>query len=680
MAENNSIGKRIAKLRKDNKWTQSALAAKLNVEDKTVSKWENDGGTPNFDIIPKIAEVFEVPIDYLFTGKGVDGERISELELCVKNDNAKTALLLKKERDEMGKTVVDYAIEYRNKNILCELIKSDLSVLPFDGVQGYTDIVLKLLPCDVELVFAEKVRSVYGGRYSYSSYPRQLKEVDGNKITEFSYPAIVKYLIDNYEDLSDGQKNYYFGKDGWYFAYPYFMVRAFGKNKKLFNEFLQTYVGEMSHYAPQCVITPLLKTIAAAYGKNEKAYSSLLEIFEKKLGKWKIDDEFMEFIKSIYLSGDKKAGDRLNKAVGSPYTSQQTREFLIEGDNSKSEREKLLEKCVYNGYLWIDKAMKEDIRLLEELLKKYPVCIAEKLLDFVSKGDFKAVFEYAVDENIPTLAKAVMSYVNLVAVKEDLKDNDVDEKNFTDMQDRYFAIQFDLNDKIIGIVSEIINCSFKCNSDEILKSLLEDNEKNLCEIAFKNAHSYNVKETSVAVFVNREKIIQSGNLNTIKVEGRVYNIGAGQYFRVGDADKYYEQAADIRDYKSAINNYFTFIKIFKQDVLEHAIGTKLIESDNKKKEYFLEKVDSGDSEFAILMLCAKFENILKSKYSYEGTFYEMLDKYCNDKVGDKKISRLLNKLRMTRNEIAHGAKNAINISDSEIKECVDYICALGEEI
>ena len=61
------VGQRIAKLRKENGWSQMGLAEKLNVSDKTVSKWEN-GGMPGIDLFPKMAKLFNVSIDYLMTG------------------------------------------------------------------------------------------------------------------------------------------------------------------------------------------------------------------------------------------------------------------------------------------------------------------------------------------------------------------------------------------------------------------------------------------------------------------------------------------------------------------------------------------------------------------------------------------------------------------------------------
>ncbi|MBQ8895062.1 MAG: helix-turn-helix domain-containing protein [Clostridia bacterium] len=64
-----NIGTMIARLRKKNGLTQSALAQKLNVSDKTVSKWESGYGFPEITQFPALASLFGVSIDYLMTGE-----------------------------------------------------------------------------------------------------------------------------------------------------------------------------------------------------------------------------------------------------------------------------------------------------------------------------------------------------------------------------------------------------------------------------------------------------------------------------------------------------------------------------------------------------------------------------------------------------------------------------------
>lgn len=66
--EKKTIGSFISALRKANGMTQKDLAQRLNVSDKTVSRWERDDGTPDLSLIPVLAEIFEVTCDELLRG------------------------------------------------------------------------------------------------------------------------------------------------------------------------------------------------------------------------------------------------------------------------------------------------------------------------------------------------------------------------------------------------------------------------------------------------------------------------------------------------------------------------------------------------------------------------------------------------------------------------------------
>lgn len=67
--EAKTMGSFIAALRKANGMTQKDLAEKLNVSDKSVSRWERDDGTPDLSLIPVIAEVFGITCDELLRGE-----------------------------------------------------------------------------------------------------------------------------------------------------------------------------------------------------------------------------------------------------------------------------------------------------------------------------------------------------------------------------------------------------------------------------------------------------------------------------------------------------------------------------------------------------------------------------------------------------------------------------------
>lgn len=64
-----SIGNTIAKFRKKMGLTQSQLASRLNISDKTVSRWESGLGFPEVTQFPALAEIFGTTVDYLMTGE-----------------------------------------------------------------------------------------------------------------------------------------------------------------------------------------------------------------------------------------------------------------------------------------------------------------------------------------------------------------------------------------------------------------------------------------------------------------------------------------------------------------------------------------------------------------------------------------------------------------------------------
>ncbi len=63
------FGKTITQLRKRNHLTQSQLAELLSVSDKAISKWETGLGYPEITLLPKLATVLGVSVDYLFSGE-----------------------------------------------------------------------------------------------------------------------------------------------------------------------------------------------------------------------------------------------------------------------------------------------------------------------------------------------------------------------------------------------------------------------------------------------------------------------------------------------------------------------------------------------------------------------------------------------------------------------------------
>ena len=77
---NETLGKRIAELRRQRGLTQDQLAEAMNVSPQAVSKWENDLSCPDITMLPGLADYFHVTIDFLMRGEPDDEVRMVPAE------------------------------------------------------------------------------------------------------------------------------------------------------------------------------------------------------------------------------------------------------------------------------------------------------------------------------------------------------------------------------------------------------------------------------------------------------------------------------------------------------------------------------------------------------------------------------------------------------------------------
>lgn len=59
------LGSRIKSLRQSHDMTQEQLADSLNVSRQSITGYENDGVEPSLSVLVKIADIFNVSLDYL---------------------------------------------------------------------------------------------------------------------------------------------------------------------------------------------------------------------------------------------------------------------------------------------------------------------------------------------------------------------------------------------------------------------------------------------------------------------------------------------------------------------------------------------------------------------------------------------------------------------------------------
>ena len=72
------IGQFIKAIRKEKKLTQREVAERLNISEKTVSKWETGGGLPEVSLMLPLCEVLGISVNELLSGERLDEKRYVE--------------------------------------------------------------------------------------------------------------------------------------------------------------------------------------------------------------------------------------------------------------------------------------------------------------------------------------------------------------------------------------------------------------------------------------------------------------------------------------------------------------------------------------------------------------------------------------------------------------------------
>jgi len=121
------IGTTIAKLRKENGITQEELAKSVCVSPQAVSKWEN-GGVPDTELLPKIADFFEVSIDMLF---GRNLANYSDIEKALERK------IIETEYDQLFETVFELC--WNMERAMFGNVSEDGSIKDYQRKLGKTD-------------------------------------------------------------------------------------------------------------------------------------------------------------------------------------------------------------------------------------------------------------------------------------------------------------------------------------------------------------------------------------------------------------------------------------------------------------------------------------------------------------------------------------------------------------
>ncbi len=114
------LGEKIKELRQLDRRKQEDLAATLGVTNQAVSRWEANGGYPDIELLPTIANCFHVKIDDLF---GYDNNRQIKLQSYIEQadrifkhgDNIPLVEFL---RNAISEFPSEWQLQYRLANAL----------------------------------------------------------------------------------------------------------------------------------------------------------------------------------------------------------------------------------------------------------------------------------------------------------------------------------------------------------------------------------------------------------------------------------------------------------------------------------------------------------------------------------------------------------------------------------
>ena len=620
-----SIGKTIAELRKEKGWTQAELAQKLQVSDKAVSKWEKDIGIPSVEFFPMLAALFGVSIDYIMTGKSSESEIIfmSKAKFCAKNDDVSMLDAIDiRVKDEDGKTLIDYVIEFQSMKIF-------VAVAEIYGIGVFKHIVgLKLAIASNRLDLidrrfwqANKLNS-NANRDAYKDkngilflMPTTMAQWFRRGPAYAPNPALAECVLDDEffsfivcdNRINKDTLNFLFGKQErrecvWYHAFPYLIHQAYINDKEDKLELLldlaqknnayaystidckPNYSGDP--YAMQCFCLPAKSTKETAFGLVRILDETITASLKK--GDIKNAKRFNEL--NIDIKAHYSSIMPWNYHWNHLYIASEHELKLCDLKSKRTPEDKMREAdCVYNGIIDVKQVLATgDFDFIERMFNKYPFShyeIVEKLY-FTKK--YKELYKLCIDLKLENLARDIIHYSQTDSLNE---------------------------------MNKVM-----------------------------------------------EKIIMSDTLDNRNEEFLPYR--SVQWGGFGIARKIIKMIKPFGQWCKSVDEK-------KSEIL---FGLKKKETIEADKESFLSLLNNTEELVIIIKLCVKLEEILTKKYQLTGDLLEMLSEW--GQSNNAQNAALLHKLRRRRNTLAHSVNDEDSqeaLSSDELKKCIEIICNMAQE-
>lgn len=401
-----SIGKTIAELRRAKGWTQVELAEKLDVSDKTVSKWENTGGFPEITQLPVLAALFDVSIDFLMTGKSVAPQIIamSRAEMCAKNDDVTMLSTIDpSKKDEDGKTLSDYVYRYESVRVFNACEKIELKPLE--------EMKMALIANNVERLSAIK-KSIH------------MREMESllSRLTATAADEIFEAMVSDdriSEEIFDCLLQPV-GNSVWYEGFPYLITACCKKGLTAKLEKLLAAAEANNQYASD-------RFPRGIYGARNR-----VELDGRHFGIVVVPKEAFEF--ALANSDMIDMAERFNRINSQNFpisakryiaSRDEIRIAKLKLDKSVSAEELAIQSCIHDGVLCVDELLAtKNLAWITDALSKYPIHFAEALVSWYLEENWQAMLAYAMENNDRegryTSLIAHITNLNEEAIEEDI--------------------------------------------------------------------------------------------------------------------------------------------------------------------------------------------------------------------------------------------------------------------
>lgn len=406
MKRKDNLGERIKTLRKEKGMTQMELASKLHLTDKAVSKWELGEGSPDISLLPELASIFSVSVDYLLTGKKEEKQIVymSRIERAAKEDDPSLLEGLDFScghvaTDETGHSALDYIKQHESLKTLNKVVdicasRHDYEIFRLSNILDFDLLVLLIrIGRENETVGIKRIVAI--SNFESEDLWRQVGVTKG-KISK-GYMKIFSCLIENFDSLTDEQKKLYFNNgvgpffkdEAWTSAYPYLIDIAYGEKRPVFDKLITQVNANHDMWAQ---------------GKGERS-----------IGPCQIGREYprvrplQETLERAIAGEDTDNARLLNSFMEKPIKDYDLERKLYLSDPKRSEHDKAVYSCMYYGVLCLDEAKKiGDPKLAIKLINENPIHPYELFKPLYEKKDYKSIFRLAVDNDCRELAFAAL--------------------------------------------------------------------------------------------------------------------------------------------------------------------------------------------------------------------------------------------------------------------------------